>query len=111
MIYAPSQIALAAVIHAASRQKKNLVSYFTESLFGEQGEEAILHIITCVRNIRVMVKNIPDPTPNIKTQTAWPTKGSWRSWWTRMTCCWRTTSPASRPGWTGTVGTAVGSEH
>jgi hypothetical protein len=29
-------------------------------LFGEQGEEA------CVRNIRVMVKNIPDPTPNIK---------------------------------------------
>ena len=58
---------MAAVIHAASRQKKNLVSYFTESLFGEQGEEAILHIITCVRNIRVMVKNIPDPTPNIKT--------------------------------------------
>ena len=24
-------------------------------MFGEQGEEAILHIITCVRNIRVMV--------------------------------------------------------
>ena len=67
MIYAPSQIALAAVIHAASRQKQNLDSYVTESLFGEQGEEAILHIITCVRNIRVMVKNIPDPTPNIKT--------------------------------------------
>jgi hypothetical protein len=30
-------------------------------LFGEQGEEA------CVRNIRVMVKKIPDPTPIIKT--------------------------------------------
>eukprot|EP00092_Neocalanus_flemingeri_P039509 GFUD01043023.1.p1 GENE.GFUD01043023.1~~GFUD01043023.1.p1 ORF type:complete len:333 (-),score=125.78 GFUD01043023.1:64-1062(-) len=66
MIYAPSQIALAAIIHAASRQKQNLDSYVTESLFGEQGEEAILHIITCVRNIRVMVKNIPEPTPNIK---------------------------------------------
>ena len=67
MIYAPSQVALAAVIHSASRQKQNLDSYVTESLFGEQGEKAILHIITCVRNIRVMVKNIPDPTPNIKT--------------------------------------------
>eukprot|EP00092_Neocalanus_flemingeri_P033934 GFUD01036900.1.p1 GENE.GFUD01036900.1~~GFUD01036900.1.p1 ORF type:complete len:278 (-),score=71.52 GFUD01036900.1:79-912(-) len=66
MIYAPSQIALAAIIHAASRQKQNLDSYVTESLFGEQGEEAILHIITCVRNVRVMVKNIPEPTPNIK---------------------------------------------
>jgi hypothetical protein len=37
-----------------------------ESLLGELGEEAILHIITCVRNI-MMVKNIPDPTPNMKT--------------------------------------------
>ena len=41
-----------------------LFSYVTERLFGEQGEEAILHIITCVRNI--MVKNIPEPTPGIK---------------------------------------------
>jgi len=67
MIYAPSQIALAAIIHSASKQKQNLDSYVTESLFGEQGEKAILHIITCVRNIRVMVKSIPEPTPNIRT--------------------------------------------
>merc|ERR1711909_113292 len=60
MIYAPSQIALAAVIHSASRQKQNLDSYVTESLFGQQGEKAILHIITCVKNIR-------EPTPNIRT--------------------------------------------
>merc|ERR1719154_252138 len=66
MIFAPSQIALAAIIHAASRQKQNLDSYVTEQLFGEQGEEAMLHIITCVRNIRVLVKNIPEPTDNIK---------------------------------------------
>jgi len=66
LIYAPSQIALAAVIHSASRQKQNLDSYVTDRLFGEQGEEAILHIISCVRNIRVMVKNIPEPTPTIK---------------------------------------------
>jgi len=66
LIYAPSQIALAAIIHSASRQKQNLDSYVTERLFGGQGEDAIMHIITCVRNIRVMVKNIPEPTPTIK---------------------------------------------
>ena len=41
-------------------------SYVTERLFGDQGEDAIVHIINCVRNIRIMVKDIPDPTPNIK---------------------------------------------
>merc|ERR1711872_649808 len=41
-------------------------SYVTERLFGDQGEYAIVHIINCVRNIRIMVKDIPDPTPNIK---------------------------------------------
>jgi len=66
LIYAPSQIALAAIIHSASRQKQNLDSYVTERLFGDQGEDAIVHIINCVRNIRIMVKDIPDPTPNIK---------------------------------------------
>ena len=36
-----------------------MFSYVTDRLFGEQGEEAILHIISCVRNI-------PEPTPTIK---------------------------------------------
>jgi len=66
LIYAPSQIALAAVIHAASKKKQNFDSYVTERLFGGQGTEAITHIITIVRNIRVMVKNVPSATPNIK---------------------------------------------
>ena len=38
----------AAVIHAASRQKQNLDSYLTESLFGEQGEEARVRNIFCL---------------------------------------------------------------
>jgi len=61
MIYAPSQIALAAVIHSASKKKQNLDRYVTDRLFGSQGEDAIRHIITCVRNIRVMVKNVAEP--------------------------------------------------
>lgn len=62
-VFAPSQIALAAVIHAASRNKTNLDSYVTERLFGAEGQgtEAIGHIIGIVRNIRMIVKNIPEP--------------------------------------------------
>jgi len=59
MIYSPSQIALAAIIHSASRQQQNVDRYVTEKLFLGQSKEAILHIITCVRNIRLMVKNLP----------------------------------------------------
>lgn len=35
LIYAPSQIALAAVLHAASKEQENLDSYVTDSLFAE----------------------------------------------------------------------------
>jgi len=63
LIYAPSQIALAAIIHAASVVKQNLDHYVTQVLLGGQGEAAIPHIISCVRNIRVMVKNMAQPLP------------------------------------------------
>jgi cyclin H len=66
LIYSPSQIALAAIIHAASRQKQNLDRYVTDLLFAGQGHDAIVNIVTCVRQIRVMVKNIKDPVRNIK---------------------------------------------
>ena len=49
MIYSPSQIALAAIIHSASRQHENVDSYVADKLFHGQSQEAILHIITCVR--------------------------------------------------------------
>jgi len=67
LIFAPSQIALAAIIHSASRQKQNLDSYVTGQLFGSQGEGAIQAIIDSVRKIRLMVKNIIEPTRNIKS--------------------------------------------
>lgn len=66
LVYAPSQLALSAIIHAASRQKQNLDSYVTEELFAGQGVEAIKNIISCVRQIRIMVKGIGEPVKNIK---------------------------------------------
>ena len=49
LIYSPSQIALAAIIHAASKVQQNVDSYVTDKLFLGQTQEAIKHIITCVR--------------------------------------------------------------
>ena len=50
------------------KHKVNVDSYVTGKLFGGQSQEAIMHIITCVRNIRMSVKNLPgEPTPNIKS--------------------------------------------
>ncbi|CAO1375596.1 unnamed protein product [Diamesa hyperborea] len=62
LIYAPSQIALAAVLHAASKEQENLDSYVTKSLF-EDAENKLIPLIDAVRKIRSMVKNkgdIPD---------------------------------------------------
>ena len=41
-------------------------TYVTDSLFAGQSQEAIHHIISCVRNIRVMVKSLPQETADIK---------------------------------------------
>ena len=49
LIYSPSQIALAAIIHAASKLQHNVDNYVTDKLFQGQTQEAIRHIITCVR--------------------------------------------------------------
>ena len=65
LIYAPSQIALAAVIHAASKGGQNMDVYVTDVLLGgdeinDDDEKTIRlkKIIGAVRNVRLMVKNI-----------------------------------------------------
>lgn len=66
MIYAPSQIALAAVIHAASKGGQNMDVYVTDVLLGghqldegqNERDKLLQKIIGAVRNVRVMVKNI-----------------------------------------------------
>ena len=50
LIYSPSQIALAAIIHAASVHKVNVDSYVTQQLFEGQPQEAMIHIVTSAQS-------------------------------------------------------------
>lgn len=61
LLYAPSQIALAAVLHAASKEQENLDSYVTDTLFKNAGRDRLGVIIEAVRTIRSMVKVIEIP--------------------------------------------------
>ncbi|KAG5872592.1 hypothetical protein JTB14_029710 [Gonioctena quinquepunctata] len=63
MLYSPSQVALAAVLHAASKLQENLDSYVTDTLFGEDGRGKLEELIEAVRAIRSVVKmadSVPD---------------------------------------------------
>lgn len=61
LIYAPSQIALAAVLHAASKEQENLDCYVTEMLFRHAGQDKLAILIEAVRKIRSMVKMVENP--------------------------------------------------
>uniref|UniRef100_U5EZI0 Cyclin-H n=1 Tax=Corethrella appendiculata TaxID=1370023 RepID=U5EZI0_9DIPT len=60
LLYSPSQIALAAVLHSASKEQENLDSYVTESLF-HAAKDKLPVLIEAVRKIRSMVKAIELP--------------------------------------------------
>lgn len=55
LIYAPSQIALAAILHAASKVQENLDSYVTETLFGEDGQKRLADLIEAVRSMMFLL--------------------------------------------------------
>nr|CAD7586465.1 unnamed protein product [Timema genevievae] len=61
LLYAPSQIALAAILHSASRLQENLDSYVTGTLFGQHGADKLPNLIECVRS-KTMIKSV-DPPP------------------------------------------------
>lgn len=67
LLFAPSQIALAAVLHAASKEQENLDSYVTESLFYNATDKLPL-LIEAVRKIRFMVKTIQTPQKELVKQ-------------------------------------------
>lgn len=50
LLFAPSQLALAAVLHAASKEQENLDSYVTEALF-YQANDKLPVLIEAVRSI------------------------------------------------------------
>lgn len=49
LLYAPSQVALAAVLHAASKLQENLDKYVTDTLFGVDGQGKLEELIEAVR--------------------------------------------------------------
>lgn len=51
LLYAPSQVALAAILHAASKLQENLDSYVTDTLFGVDGRGRLEELIEAVRGI------------------------------------------------------------
>lgn len=61
LVYAPSQIALAAVLHAASKEQENLDSYVTDMLFRDAGPDKLAILIEAVRKIRSFVKMVESP--------------------------------------------------
>lgn len=61
LLYAPSQIALAAVLHAASKEQENLDSYVTDMLFRDAGPDKLAILIEAVRKIRSLVKMVESP--------------------------------------------------
>ncbi|XP_040583193.1 cyclin-H [Lepeophtheirus salmonis] len=61
LTYAPSQIALASIIHAASKNGQNMDSYVLDVLFGSN-DEKLRTFVESIKNIRLMVKNI-EPCP------------------------------------------------
>lgn len=50
LLYAPSQVALAAILHAASKLQENLDSYVTDTLFGVDGRGKLEELIEAVRS-------------------------------------------------------------
>ncbi|KAJ3648409.1 hypothetical protein Zmor_020214 [Zophobas morio] len=67
LLYSPSQVALAAVLHAASKLQENLDSYVTDTLFGVDGRGKLEELIEAVRAIRSIVKMV-DATPDRNQQ-------------------------------------------
>jgi len=61
LVYSPSQIALAAIIHSASAMKENVDEYITRTLFGDD-EKFLFNLVEAVKKIRVMVRSLEIPS-------------------------------------------------
>lgn len=57
LLYAPSQVALTAIIYAAGKFQENINDYVTEVMIGAEGKDHLPKIIEAVKKIRNLVKN------------------------------------------------------
>jgi len=60
LLYSPSQIALAAILHSASKNQENLDAYVTQTLLGGDSSR-LIDLIEAVRKIRSLGKVIEPP--------------------------------------------------
>ncbi|XP_059485232.1 cyclin-H [Neocloeon triangulifer] len=62
LLVAPSQLALAAILHSASKIGENLDNYVTQTLLGSSGTERLTSLVEAVRKVRSMIKSM-ETTP------------------------------------------------
>lgn len=55
LLYAPSQVALAAIIHSASKLQENVDSYVTDTLLGSANQERLPEVIEAVRSKDIFI--------------------------------------------------------
>ncbi|XP_065353666.1 cyclin-H [Cloeon dipterum] len=58
LLVAPSQLALAAVLHSVSKIGENLDNYVTKTLLGDSSSEALASLVEAVRKVRSMIKSM-----------------------------------------------------
>ncbi|XP_072019917.1 LOW QUALITY PROTEIN: cyclin-H-like [Amphiura filiformis] len=58
LLFAPSQISLAAIVTSARKQGLNIDEYVTETLLGDRQKEDLPVIIETIKRIRTIVKNV-----------------------------------------------------
>ncbi|XP_006823279.1 cyclin-H-like [Saccoglossus kowalevskii] len=63
LLFAPSQIALAAVLHSASKKGVNLDKYVTDSLVGKGNSDTLKQMVEQLKKVRFMVKHIEPLNP------------------------------------------------
>ncbi|KAL1132786.1 hypothetical protein AAG570_010738 [Ranatra chinensis] len=68
LLYSPSQIALAAILHSASKNQENLDSYVTQTLLASDARDKLSDLIEAVRKIRSFCKNMDTPPRDVVKQ-------------------------------------------
>ena len=68
LLFAPAQIALAAILYAVSRVQENLDAYVTSQLLAAAARPQLQALVEAVRKIRLLVKMVEQPQRDIVKQ-------------------------------------------
>ncbi|XP_043203982.1 cyclin-H-like isoform X1 [Amphibalanus amphitrite] len=68
LLFAPSQVALAAILYAVSRVQENLDAYVTSELLASAARPQLQALVEAVRKIRLLVKTVEQPQRDVVKQ-------------------------------------------